>query len=179
MQACNLFLVVNKANISGPFKNSCEFQSVCLLFLLLHNVLPVYVSPADPQSLANVSVRCGQTPQQLIVSWMESGQGREYWIQLYSDESLSVIRNLSVPHGTAQVPIDGLVAGTRYRVEIVSRAGPHYVSSQTAIGYTGMIEAPCALPLVFCLVWPESTLHISRGGVAHIISLLNCVRGVQ
>ncbi|XP_060087100.1 receptor-type tyrosine-protein phosphatase V-like isoform X2 [Heteronotia binoei] len=89
-----------------------------------------------PQSLANVSVRCGQTPQQLIVSWMESGQGREYWIQLYSDESLSIIRNLSVPHGTAQVSIDGLVAGTRYRVEIVSRAGPHYVSSQTAIGYT-------------------------------------------
>ncbi|XP_015280159.1 PREDICTED: receptor-type tyrosine-protein phosphatase V-like, partial [Gekko japonicus] len=89
-----------------------------------------------PQSLANVSVRCGQTPQQLIVSWMESGQGREYWIQLYSDESLSVIRNLSVPHGTAEVPIDGLVEGARYRVEIVSRAGPHYVSSQTAIGYT-------------------------------------------
>ncbi|XP_077191214.1 receptor-type tyrosine-protein phosphatase V-like isoform X2 [Paroedura picta] len=89
-----------------------------------------------PQSLANVSVRSGQTPQQLIVSWMESGQGREYWIQLYSDESLSVIRNLSVPHGTAQVPIDGLVAGARYRVEIVSRAGPHYVSSRTAIGYT-------------------------------------------
>ncbi|KAL8179225.1 UNVERIFIED_CONTAM: hypothetical protein K2H54_061970, partial [Gekko kuhli] len=89
-----------------------------------------------PQSLANVSVKCGQTPQQLIVSWMESGQGREYWIQLYSDESLSVIRNLSVPHGTAEVPIDGLVEGARYRVEIVSRAGPHYVSSQMAIGYT-------------------------------------------
>nr|XP_056700832.1 receptor-type tyrosine-protein phosphatase V-like [Euleptes europaea] len=52
--------------------------------------------PGNPQSLANVSVRCGQTPQQLIVSWMESGQGREYWIQLYSDESLSIIRNLSL-----------------------------------------------------------------------------------
>ncbi|XP_054837704.1 receptor-type tyrosine-protein phosphatase V-like isoform X2 [Eublepharis macularius] len=89
-----------------------------------------------PQSLANVSVKCGQSPQQLLVSWMESGQGREYWIQLYSDESLSIIRNLSVPHGTTQVILDGLVPGTRYRVEIVSRAGPHYVSSQTAIGYT-------------------------------------------
>ncbi|XP_063000264.1 receptor-type tyrosine-protein phosphatase V-like isoform X2 [Elgaria multicarinata webbii] len=89
-----------------------------------------------PLSLANVSVKCGQSPQQLIVSWMESGRGREYWVQLYSDESLSIIRNVSVPHGTTQVTLDSLVPGTRYRAEIVSRAGPHYISSQTAIGYT-------------------------------------------
>ncbi|KAM6458141.1 receptor-type tyrosine-protein phosphatase V-like isoform 3-T3 [Liasis olivaceus] len=89
-----------------------------------------------PLSLANVSVKCSQNPQQLIVSWMESGRGRGYWVQLYSEESLSIIQNVSVPHGTTQVTLDNLVPGTRYRVEIVSRAGPHYVSSQTAIGYT-------------------------------------------
>nr|XP_060628473.1 receptor-type tyrosine-protein phosphatase V-like isoform X1 [Anolis sagrei ordinatus] len=89
-----------------------------------------------PLSLSNVSVKCGQSPQQLIVSWMESGRGREYWVQLYSEESLSIIQNVSVPHGTTQVTLDNLVPGTRYRVEIVSRAGPHYISSQTAIGYT-------------------------------------------
>uniref|UniRef100_A0A803TZJ3 protein-tyrosine-phosphatase n=1 Tax=Anolis carolinensis TaxID=28377 RepID=A0A803TZJ3_ANOCA len=68
--------------------------------------------------------------------WMESGRGREYWVQLYSEESLSFIQNVSVPHGTTQVTLNNLVPGTRYRVEIVSRAGPHYISSQTAIGYT-------------------------------------------
>uniref|UniRef100_A0A8C6YDH4 protein-tyrosine-phosphatase n=1 Tax=Naja naja TaxID=35670 RepID=A0A8C6YDH4_NAJNA len=77
-----------------------------------------------------------QNPQQLIVSWIESGRGRGYWVQLYSEESLSIIQNVSVPHGTTQVTLDNLVPGTRYRVEIVSRAGPHYISSQTAIGYT-------------------------------------------
>ncbi|XP_061487825.1 receptor-type tyrosine-protein phosphatase V-like isoform X3 [Rhineura floridana] len=89
-----------------------------------------------PLSLANVSVKCSQNPQQLIVSWMESGRGREYWVQLYSDESLSVIRNVSVPHGTTQVTLNNLVPGTQYRVEILSRAGPHHISSQAAIGYT-------------------------------------------
>ncbi|XP_053249683.1 receptor-type tyrosine-protein phosphatase V-like isoform X1 [Podarcis raffonei] len=89
-----------------------------------------------PLSLANVSVKSSQSPQQLTVSWMESGRGREYWVQLYSGESLSVIRNVSVPHGTTQVTLDSLVPGTQYRVEIVSKAGPHHISSQTAIGYT-------------------------------------------
>ncbi|XP_070795994.1 receptor-type tyrosine-protein phosphatase V-like [Pituophis catenifer annectens] len=89
-----------------------------------------------PLSLANVSVKGSQNPQQLIVSWIESGRGRGYWVQLYSEESLSIIQNVSVPHGTTQVTLDNLVPGTRYRVEIVSRAGPHYISSQTAVGYT-------------------------------------------
>ncbi|KAJ7331834.1 hypothetical protein JRQ81_014014 [Phrynocephalus forsythii] len=75
-------------------------------------------------------------PQQLLVSWVKSGLGRETWLQLYSDESLTAVRNVSVPHGVTQVTLDGLIPGTRYRVEIVSRAGPHSISSQTAIGYT-------------------------------------------
>ncbi|KAM3840465.1 LOW QUALITY PROTEIN: receptor-type tyrosine-protein phosphatase V-like [Vipera latastei] len=89
-----------------------------------------------PLPLANVSVKGSQNPQQLIVSWIESGRGRGYWVQLYSEESLSIIQNVSVPHGITKVTLDNLVPGTRYRVEIVSRAGPHYISSQTAIGYT-------------------------------------------
>ncbi|XP_048353842.1 receptor-type tyrosine-protein phosphatase V-like [Sphaerodactylus townsendi] len=126
--------------LAGPYRASSPFISAWTY----------------PQSLTNVSVQCGQTPQQLIVSWMELGQGREYWIQLYLDESLSIIRNLSVPHGTTQVAIDGLVAGTRYRVEIVSRAGPHYVSSQTAIGYTVPL-----MPLSLLVTrHSSSTLHI-------------------
>ncbi|ETE69838.1 Receptor-type tyrosine-protein phosphatase V, partial [Ophiophagus hannah] len=56
-----------------------------------------------PLSLANVSVKGSQNPQQLIVSWIESGRGRGYWVQLYSEESLSIIQNVSVPHGTTQV----------------------------------------------------------------------------
>lgn len=86
-----------------------------------------------------MSVKGSQNPQQLIVSWIELGRGRGYWVQLYSEESLSIIQNVSVPHGITKVTLDNLVPGTRYRVEIVSRAGPHYISSQTAIGYTGII----------------------------------------
>ncbi|KAG8131940.1 hypothetical protein E2320_009839, partial [Naja naja] len=67
-----------------------------------------------PLSLANVSVKGSQNPQQLIVSWIESGRGRGYWVQLYSEESLSIIQNVSVPHGTTQVTLDNLVPGTRY-----------------------------------------------------------------
>lgn len=98
---------------------------------------PVFCATADPLSLVNVSVKCGHSPQQLIVSWMEPGRGRESWVHLYSDESLTVIRNVSVPHGTTQVTLEGLVPGSRYRVELVSRAGPLHISSQTAVGYTG------------------------------------------
>ncbi|KYO33228.1 receptor-type tyrosine-protein phosphatase beta [Alligator mississippiensis] len=89
-----------------------------------------------PLSLANVSVSQGQSPQELHVSWMESGGGRDHWVQLYADESLSIIRNVSVPRGVTHVDLDGLVPGARYRVEIISQAGPHRTSSQTAIGYT-------------------------------------------
>lgn len=71
------------------------------------------------------------------MSWMESGGGRDHWVQLYADESLSIIRNVSVPRGVTHVDLDGLVPGARYRVEIISQAGPHRTSSQTAIGYTG------------------------------------------
>uniref|UniRef100_A0A6J0ST19 protein-tyrosine-phosphatase n=1 Tax=Pogona vitticeps TaxID=103695 RepID=A0A6J0ST19_9SAUR len=106
--------------LAGPYRASSQ-------------VVSAWTHPVSP---GNVSVKCGQSPQQLIVSWMESGHRREYWIQLYSDESLSVIRNMSVPHGMTQVTLDGLIPGTRYRAEIVSRAGPHRISSQTAIGYT-------------------------------------------
>lgn len=106
---------------------------------LLHTI---FVATTDPLSLANVSVKSSQSPQQLTVSWMESGRGREYWVQLYAGESLSIIRNVSVPHGTTQVTLDSLVPGTQYRVEIVSRAGPHHISSQTAIGYTGTMLPP-------------------------------------
>ncbi|XP_042322212.1 receptor-type tyrosine-protein phosphatase V-like isoform X3 [Sceloporus undulatus] len=125
--------------LAGPYRSSSQVVSAWTY----------------PLSLSNVSVKCGQSPQHLTVSWTESGRGREYWVQLYSDESLSIIRNVSVPHGTTQMTLDNLVPGTRYRVEIVSRAGPHYISSQTAIGYT--------VPLV-----PSSLMVMNQGS-----SLLN------
>ena len=93
--------------------------------------------PLDPLSLANVSVQPGRRPQELHVSWVESGGGREHLVQLSVAESLSVIRNVSVPRGVNQLDLEGLVPGSRYRVEIISQAGPHRISSQTAIGYTG------------------------------------------
>ncbi|EMP41015.1 Receptor-type tyrosine-protein phosphatase V [Chelonia mydas] len=89
-----------------------------------------------PVSLANVSVTRGPSPWELHVGWMESGMEGDHWVQLYADESLSIIRNVSVRRGAAHVDLDGLVPGARYRVEIVSQAGPHRTSSQTAVGYT-------------------------------------------
>ena len=93
--------------------------------------------PLDPLSLANVSVQPGRRPQELHVSWVESGGGRDHLVQLSVAESLSIIRNVSVPRGVTQLDLEGLVPGSRYRVEIISQAGPHRISSQTAIGYTG------------------------------------------
>lgn len=95
----------------------------------------------DPVSLANVSVTRGPSPWELHVGWMESGMEGDHWVQLYADESLSIIRNVSVRRGAAHVDLDGLVPGARYRVEIVSQAGPHRTSSQTAVGYTGIAWA--------------------------------------
>ncbi|PKU41122.1 receptor-type tyrosine-protein phosphatase v-like [Limosa lapponica baueri] len=89
-----------------------------------------------PLSLANVSVQPGRRPQELHVSWVEAGGGRDHLVQLSVAESLSIIRNVSVPHGVTQLDLEGLVPGSRYRVEIISQAGPHRTSSQTAIGYT-------------------------------------------
>uniref|UniRef100_A0A8C6JHI7 protein-tyrosine-phosphatase n=1 Tax=Melopsittacus undulatus TaxID=13146 RepID=A0A8C6JHI7_MELUD len=77
-------------------------------------------------------------PQELRVSWLEpGGGGRDHLVQLSVAESLSIIRNVSVPRGVTQLDLDGLVPGSRYRVEIISQAGPHRTSSQTAVGYTG------------------------------------------
>lgn len=107
-------------------------------------------SPPDPLSLANVSVQPGQEPQELRVSWVESGGGRDHLVQLSVAESLSIIRNVSVPRGVTQLALQGLVPGSRYRVEIISQAGPHRISSQTAIGYTGTAQLPCSHPLCGC-----------------------------
>ncbi|XP_065448416.1 receptor-type tyrosine-protein phosphatase V-like isoform X6 [Chrysemys picta bellii] len=89
-----------------------------------------------PVSLANMSVTRGPSPRELHVGWMELGGAGDHWVQLYADESLSIIRNVSVRRGAAHVDFDGLVPGVRYRVEVVLQAGPHRTSSQTAIGYT-------------------------------------------
>ncbi|NWX21359.1 PTPRV phosphatase, partial [Aegotheles bennettii] len=89
-----------------------------------------------PLSLANVTAQPGRRPQELRVSWVESGGGRDHLVLLSVAESLSVIRNVSVPRGVTQLDLEGLVPGSRYRVEIISQAGPHRISSQTAVGYT-------------------------------------------
>lgn len=80
------------------------------------------------------------------MSWVESGGGRDHLVQLSVAESLSIIRNVSVPRGVTQLDLEGLVPGSRYRVEIISQAGPHRISSQTAIGYTGRNTAPLLSP---------------------------------
>ncbi|KAJ7426655.1 hypothetical protein WISP_13897 [Willisornis vidua] len=106
--------------LSGPYRSSSHFATEWTY----------------PLSLANVSVQPGRTPQELHVSWVESGGGRDHLVQLSVAESLSIIRNVSVPRGVTQLDLEGLVPGSRYRVEIISQAGPHRISSQTAIGYT-------------------------------------------
>ncbi|KAJ7421764.1 receptor-type tyrosine-protein phosphatase V-like protein [Pitangus sulphuratus] len=106
--------------LSGPYRSSSHFATEWTY----------------PLSLANVSVQPGRSPQELHVSWVESGGGRDHLVQLSVAESLSIIRNVSVPRGVTQLDLEGLVPGSRYRVEIISQAGPHRISSQTAIGYT-------------------------------------------
>uniref|UniRef100_A0A8C0VKY2 protein-tyrosine-phosphatase n=1 Tax=Cyanistes caeruleus TaxID=156563 RepID=A0A8C0VKY2_CYACU len=106
--------------LAGPYRSSSHFATEWTY----------------PLSLANVSVQPGQKPQELHVSWVESGGGRDHLVQLSVAESLSIIRNVSVPRGVTQLDLAGLVPGSRYCVEIISQAGPHRISSQTAIGYT-------------------------------------------
>ncbi|XP_074019431.1 receptor-type tyrosine-protein phosphatase V-like [Numenius arquata] len=106
--------------LAGPYRSSSHFATEWTY----------------PLSLANVSVQPGRRPQELRVSWVESGGGRDHLVQLSVAESLSIIRNVSVPRGVTQLDLEGLVPGSRYRVEIISQAGPHRTSSQTAIGYT-------------------------------------------
>ncbi|NXW55230.1 PTPRV phosphatase, partial [Eurystomus gularis] len=106
--------------LAGPYRSSSHFATEWTY----------------PLSLANVSVQPGRRPQELHVSWVESGGGRDHLVQLSVAESLSVIRNVSVPRGVTQIDLERLVPGSRYRVEIISQAGPHRTSSQTAIGYT-------------------------------------------
>nr|XP_009930548.1 PREDICTED: receptor-type tyrosine-protein phosphatase V-like [Opisthocomus hoazin] len=110
--------------LAGPYRSSSHFATEWTY----------------PLSLANVSVQPGRRPQELHVSWVESGGGREHLVQLSVAESLSVIRNVSVPRGVNQLDLEGLVPGSRYRVEIISQAGPHRISSQTAIGYTAPLS---------------------------------------
>ncbi|NXG58031.1 PTPRV phosphatase, partial [Hemiprocne comata] len=106
--------------LAGPYRSSSHFATEWTY----------------PLSLANVTVQPGRRPQELRVSWVESGGGRDHLVQLSVAESLSIIRNVSVPRGVTQIDLEGLVPGSRYRVEIISQAGPHRISSQTAIGYT-------------------------------------------
>ncbi|KAM6044418.1 receptor-type tyrosine-protein phosphatase V-like isoform 2-T2 [Chlamydotis macqueenii] len=121
--------------LAGPYRSSAHFATEWTY----------------PLSLANVSVQPGQRPQELHVSWVESGGGRDHLVQLSVAESLSIIRNVSVPRGVTQLDLEGLVPGSRYRVEIISQAGPHRTSSQTAIGYT------VPLPPLSLLASPVST----------------------
>ncbi|XP_074833342.1 receptor-type tyrosine-protein phosphatase V-like [Carettochelys insculpta] len=89
-----------------------------------------------PLPLANLSVTRGPHPGELHVSWVASGGARDHWVQLYADESQASLRNVSVPDGAAHLSLGGLVPGARYRVEILSQAGPHRTASQPALGYT-------------------------------------------
>ncbi|NWW88713.1 PTPRV phosphatase, partial [Rhynochetos jubatus] len=112
-----------------------------------------------PLSLTNVRVQPGWKPQDLHVSWVESGGGRDHVVQLSVAESLSIIRNVSVPRGVSQLDLEGLVPGSRYRVEIISQAGPHRISSQTAIGYTvplpplSLSASPVSTPWALVVHW--------------------------
>ncbi|XP_064029783.1 receptor-type tyrosine-protein phosphatase V-like isoform X2 [Pogoniulus pusillus] len=108
------------AALAGPYRSSSHFATEWTY----------------PLSLANVTLQPGRSPQELRVSWVEAGGARDHLVQLSVAESLSIIRNVSVPRGVTQLVLGGLVPGSRYRVEIISQAGPHRISSQTAIGYT-------------------------------------------
>ncbi|NWW71193.1 PTPRV phosphatase, partial [Climacteris rufus] len=132
--------------LAGPYRSSSHFATEWTY----------------PLSLANVSVQPGQKPQELHVSWVESGGGRDHLVQLSVAESLSIIRNVSVPRGVTQLDLEGLVPGSRYRVEIISQAGPHRISSQTAIGYTvplpprSLSASPASMAGALAVHWETS-----------------------
>ncbi|XP_010082357.1 PREDICTED: receptor-type tyrosine-protein phosphatase V-like, partial [Pterocles gutturalis] len=133
--------------LAGPYRSSSHFATEWTY----------------PLSLANVSVQPGQRPQELRVSWVESGGGRDHLVQLSVAESLSIIRNVSVPRGVTQLDLEGLVPGSRYRVEIISQAGPHRTSSQTAIGYTVPLTA-CPVSSAWALAVQWETPPGQRDG---------------
>ncbi|XP_041345538.1 receptor-type tyrosine-protein phosphatase V-like [Pyrgilauda ruficollis] len=132
--------------LAGPYRSSSHFATEWTY----------------PLSLANVSVQPGREPQELHVSWVESGGGRDHLVQLSVAESLSIIRNVSVPRGVTQLDLEGLVPGSRYRVEIISQAGPHRISSQTAIGYTvplpprSLSASPVSMARALAVHWEAS-----------------------
>ncbi|NWY71114.1 PTPRV phosphatase, partial [Erithacus rubecula] len=144
--------------LAGPYRSSSHFATEWTY----------------PLSLANVSVQPGQKPQELHVSWVESGGGRDHLVQLSVAESLSIIRNVSVPRGVSQLELQGLVPGSRYRVEIISQAGPHRISSQTAIGYTvplpprSLSASPVSTARALAVRWDPAPGH--RDG--YLLSLL-------
>ncbi|KAI1230881.1 Receptor-type tyrosine-protein phosphatase V, partial [Lamprotornis superbus] len=135
--------------LAGPYRSSSHFATEWTY----------------PLSLANVSVQPGQKPQELHVSWVESGGGRDHLVQLSVAESLSIIRNVSVPRGVTQLDLEGLVPGSRYRVEIISQAGPHRISSQTAIGYTvplpprSLSASPVSMAWALAVHWDTAPGH--------------------
>ncbi|NXV58077.1 PTPRV phosphatase, partial [Molothrus ater] len=135
--------------LAGPYRSSSHFATEWTY----------------PLSLANVSVQPGREPQELHVSWVESGGGRDHLVQLSVAESLSIIRNVSVPRGVTQLDLQGLVPGSRYRVEIISQAGPHRISSQTAIGYTvplpprSLSASPVSTALALAVHWEAAPGH--------------------
>ncbi|NWV14278.1 PTPRV phosphatase, partial [Ptilonorhynchus violaceus] len=144
--------------LAGPYRSSSHFATEWTY----------------PLSLANVSVQPGREPQELHVSWVESGGGRDHLVQLSVAESLSIIRNVSVPRGVTQLDLGGLVPGSRYRVEIISQAGPHRISSQTAIGYTvplpprSLSASPVSMAWALAVHW--ETAAGQRDG--YLLSLL-------
>ncbi|XP_014728095.1 PREDICTED: LOW QUALITY PROTEIN: receptor-type tyrosine-protein phosphatase V-like [Sturnus vulgaris] len=135
--------------LAGPYRSSSHFATEWTY----------------PLSLANVSVQPGRKPQELHVSWVESGGGRDHLVQLSVAESLSIIRNVSVPRGVTQLDLEGLVPGSRYRVEIISQAGPHRISSQTAIGYTvplpprSLSASPVGMAWALAVHWDTAPGH--------------------
>ncbi|XP_039554497.1 receptor-type tyrosine-protein phosphatase V-like isoform X4 [Passer montanus] len=135
--------------LAGPYRSSSHFATEWTY----------------PLSLANVSVQPGRDPQELHVSWVESGGGRDHLVQLSVAESLSIIRNVSVPRGVTQLDLEGLVPGSRYRVEIISQAGPHRISSQTAIGYTvplpprSLSASPVSMARALAVHWEAAPGH--------------------
>ncbi|NWZ93760.1 PTPRV phosphatase, partial [Nesospiza acunhae] len=135
--------------LAGPYRSSSHFATEWTY----------------PLSLANVSVQPGREPQELHVSWVESGGGRDHLVQLSVAESLSIIRNVSVPRGVTQLDLQGLLPGSRYRVEIISQAGPHRISSQTAIGYTvplpprSLSASPVSTARALAVHWEAAAGH--------------------
>ncbi|XP_069489695.1 receptor-type tyrosine-protein phosphatase V-like isoform X2 [Ambystoma mexicanum] len=83
-----------------------------------------------------------QSSSSLFVHWIPAEGGGEMWLLLYTDNSPSAFRNISVGPGATNITLEDLQPGTRYLLQTVTQAGPYQTTSPRVPGYTYPLAPP-------------------------------------